>query len=104
MKATNLRVAMFCACAMTAVLASGGAWAGQDDHQTLASAAAPAVEPSKPTSSEQVCRKMPAPTGTRLGGRTICHTQAEWDDMKLKSQHTVDDIQTRSGQFGPQGG
>lgn len=104
MKATNLRAAMFCACAMTAVLASGGAWAGQDDHQTLATAAAPAVEPSKPDSKEAVCKKMPAPTGTRLGGRTICHTQAQWDDMQRNTQRSIQDLQVRGTQSGKAGG
>lgn len=91
----------FCA---FSVISMGGVFAGQDDHQTLAPAAAPAVEPSKATSNDQVCKKMPAPTGTRLGGRTICHTQAEWDDMQRNAQHSVQDLQVRGTQAGKVGG
>jgi len=33
---------------------------------------------------EIVCRMEPPPTGTRLGGRRVCHTQHDWD-MQMKA-------------------
>ena len=40
-----------------------------------------------------VCHSRPAPTGSRLGGTSECHTQKQWDDMRQQSQSTVNSIQ-----------
>lgn len=36
-----------------------------------------------------VCRSLPAPTGSRLGGGRECHSQHDWDAMRQRAQDTV---------------
>src|SRR5262245_38337319 len=55
-----------------------------------ATADTPAVDPSK-----KICRKY-IPTGSRLGGERICHTQAEWNQITNDARKATDD-QVRHG-------
>ena len=48
-----------------------------------------------------VCKKMAPPTGTRLGGRTICDTNRHWQELQRRSQEEVTKMQTRGGFSGP---
>jgi cytochrome c5 len=63
-----------------------------------AAVAQPAGPSSTAVSSDNdpnriVCHSRPAPTGSRLGGTSECHTQKQWDDMRQQSQATVNSIQ-----------
>lgn len=39
--------------------------------------------------TEVVCRRMAPPTGTRLGARNICKTQADWDAFEEANRREV---------------
>lgn len=43
-----------------------------------------------------VCRRMAAPSGSRLGARRICRTQAEWDIGERENRIEVQRQQDRS--------
>ena len=67
----------------------------------------PATPPASQTSTdtaymnEIVCKKMPPPTGTRLGGRNICLTRAQWQNAEQRSQDTIRNVQDRGGMDSP---
>jgi len=50
-----------------------------------------------------ICHKMPPPTGTRLGGRTICLTQKQWDQQEKDSQDSLRGVLQRAGGAGGPG-
>ena len=64
------------------LLAQGASAAGQG--QTVGSKA----DPNK----KKICR-VEADIGTRLGGKRICRTQAEWDQVRAEARRTVERIQ-----------
>ena len=43
-----------------------------------------------------VCRRVAAPTGSRIGARRICKTQSEWDAISAAARNEVEDAQLRS--------
>lgn len=43
-----------------------------------------------------VCQRMPPPPGTRIGGRNICKTQAEWDIYHREVRYEVQRLQDAS--------
>ena len=61
------------------------------------SPAAPA--PSDP--DQIVCKELPPETGTRIGGRRVCHKQREWDAIR---QRAADELEKRQIQRGISGG
>lgn len=44
-----------------------------------------------------VCREGPAPTGSRLGGGRVCHTQRQWNDIQQQSQDQLSRQQINRG-------
>lgn len=55
----------------------------------IASVAAPkTTEPAK--GMDVVCKKFDPPTGSRIGKRQICRTQAEWDLLKEQDREVID--------------
>jgi hypothetical protein len=48
-----------------------------------------------------VCKKLEPPTGTRLGGRTICQTNRHWQELQRRSQEETTKIQDRGNFTGP---
>ena len=67
----------------------------------LVMAAAPASESTAPDatarasaySTKKICREE-VDLGTRLGGKRICRTKAEWDQIRLESRKTTEKIQS----------
>jgi hypothetical protein len=67
----------------------------------LVMAAAPASESTAPDatarasaySTKKICREE-GEIGTRLGGKRICRTKAEWDAIRAESRRTVDKVQS----------
>ncbi|MFN2259020.1 MAG: hypothetical protein ABR601_04195 [Parasphingopyxis sp.] len=53
--------------------------------------------------NEIVCRRVAAPTGTRIGRRQICKTQHQWDLIEQESRNVIEDIGNRS-RVGNEGG
>jgi len=50
---------------------------------------------------EIVCKNLPAPTGSRLGGGRECHTQRDWDNRMKEAQRVLQEKQAlRSGPTG----
>jgi hypothetical protein len=47
-----------------------------------------------------VCRVVPAPTGTMLGGRRECRTAREWVAIHHDAARQVDDAQQTADQLG----
>jgi hypothetical protein len=56
-------------------------------------AANPDGKPANPDADKMVCRSMDPPTGSRLGSRRECHTQAEWDERSREDQAKTNQIQ-----------
>lgn len=54
---------------------------------------APQSSAAADDSNKMVCRTLPPPTGTRLGNRHECHTQAEWDERMREDQKKTSQIQ-----------
>ncbi len=46
--------------------------------------------------SEVICRRVPPPTGSRIGPRNICKTQHEWDLINREARTVVEEAQYRS--------
>jgi len=51
-----------------------------------------------------VCKQMPPPTGSRIGSRRECHTQAEWDQMARNDQEALARSQAMGYQQNPGSG
>ena len=53
--------------------------------------ATPSTAPAPPADDPDqiICKSMPPPTGTRLGGGRECHTKREWDQQLKESQEAV---------------
>ncbi|MBS0471917.1 MAG: hypothetical protein JSR60_12645 [Proteobacteria bacterium] len=72
---------------------------------TAAPAAAPtdtAVAPS-PTAADPdkiICRDLPPPTGSRLGGRRICAPKSAWDQRAREDQDAISRGQDRGSRGG----
>jgi hypothetical protein len=54
---------------------------------------APQTAAVDPEADEVVCRHEAPPTGTRLGGHTVCHKRSEWQAMEADSQKTLNNLQ-----------
>lgn len=52
----------------------------------------PPASAEQPQPDPKICRKYPAPVGSRLGEQRICHTQHEWDLIEQTSRDTVNKI------------
>lgn len=42
-----------------------------------------------------VCKRQEAPVGSRVGGKKVCRTVAEWRRMQDVARETTDEIQSR---------
>ena len=106
------------AAAMVLLMASSPA-ALADPAQTgtapVAAPLAPAATPATPAPTvlpvasagdpdEIVCRAGTPTTGTRIPGSRVCRTRHEWDQMRLDSQATLMNQQTRGLTAGQPGG
>lgn len=40
-----------------------------------------------------VCRRQAAPTGSRIGSRRICRSQAEWNALQRESRNSIERVQ-----------
>jgi hypothetical protein len=78
-----MRTTTLLALTVSALMASG----------TLAFAASSAPANADKDPNRIVCHKGRAPTGTRLPGPSICHTQAEWDAIRQQSQDQTNELQ-----------
>jgi hypothetical protein len=49
------------------------------------------------------CKRLPPPTGSRLGGKTVCQTVRQWQRLMQDSQEYVDRMRSRGGLPGATG-
>ena len=52
------------------------------------------IENKNPTQKIS-CVHQDAPTGSRMGGKKVCHTEAEWATIRANSQDTFTTLQDR---------
>ncbi|MEJ0025615.1 MAG: hypothetical protein WDN01_06255 [Rhizomicrobium sp.] len=52
-----------------------------------------AAIPPDPDADKMICKDMPPPTGSRLGGRRVCLTKAVWQEMTRVGQENVGRMQ-----------
>ena len=60
---------------------------------------APAVRTSTVDPNEVICEKQEV-LGSRLARKKICHTRAEWADLRLQDRQELERAQTRRGMKG----
>lgn len=89
-----LRLALFAVAA--ASIATSTAIA-QTNPSATAQAANPAKQAKDP--NEVVCEKQQDP-GSRLVSAKVCHTRAEWADLRHQDRQMIDRAQTQLGATG----
>lgn len=83
-----MRVFRNFALAVIGVLAAAGSAAAQP--------AAPDVESATVTENRILCVHQDAPTGSRLGAKKVCHTNAEWRTIHANADQDMRTLQDRS--------
>ncbi len=58
--------------------------------------ATPPSAPVERAENARICRKLPAPTGSRVAVRRVCHTAAEWAAVDKVNDGDVDAMRRRS--------
>jgi hypothetical protein len=53
--------------------------------------------------NETVCKKQPAPTGSRIAGKTVCMTNREWLALWDESKRAASSMQNKPISKGPSG-
>lgn len=61
--------------------------------------APPANQAKAKDPNEMICEKQQDP-GSRLVSAKVCHTRAEWADLRHQDRQMVDEAQTRRGMNG----
>lgn len=51
----------------------------------------------KQNPNAMICKSLPPATGTRIGGRRICKTQAQWDRDRQRAQDSLSKTQVQRG-------
>ncbi|KQM96845.1 hypothetical protein [Sphingomonas sp. Leaf25] len=63
----------------------------------LAQAPTPPVAPVPPKNpNERICRKMPAPTGSRVAAKRECHSATEWAAIDAANNSDVEQMRRRT--------
>lgn len=90
----SLRAGLFAIAAVSIVASPAFA-------QTPAPASAPSADQTKKAKdpNEIICEKQRDP-GSRLVSAKVCHTRAEWADLRHQDRQMVDEAQTRRGMPG----
>jgi hypothetical protein len=63
--------------------------------QTTPPASSPPAQ--KPLDPNQVICEKQEVVGSRLATRRVCHTRAQWADLKLEDRQAIDKMQTNRG-------
>jgi hypothetical protein len=94
--------------AIAFVFAVSSSFAMATDAPGQATPPAPAATAAQPNAAAEVktasgedpsvivCKRMAPETGTRLGSRSICHTNAEWEEISRQSQEAMREVQQRN--------
>ncbi len=70
--------------------------------ETLPAAPPVSAEAGKTTAAVEpdgvvICKRFPAPTGSRIGKRQICKTKWQWDQEKADNATAIDKVQRNPG-------
>jgi len=89
-----------------ALQASAGAGAPipAETLKTATPVTSTAADASATDQNEQVCKHEAPTVGSRLGGRVVCKTVAEWNAISRDHQNVVRDFQNRSLTLSPTAG
>jgi invasion protein IalB len=90
---------LFSASIALALLAGVAAPAAAQTANANAAPAQAAPVRSGPDPNEVICEKQEV-LGSRLASRKVCHTRAEWADLKLQDRQELERAQTRRGMKG----
>ena len=47
-------------------------------------------------STEVICKRQPAPTGSRIGARNICKTEIEWARLEQEARNSLEEVGNRN--------
>jgi hypothetical protein len=89
------RVSLVVATLMLAPAVSFAAPAQQDAASTPAANGAKALDPN-----EMICERQQEP-GSRLAAAKVCHTRAEWADLRAQDRQDLEKAQTQRGTMAP---
>jgi len=87
----KMRVSLFIAATMLAPTASFAAPVQQSAPSTPAANAGKQLDPN-----EVICERQQEP-GSRLAAAKVCHTRAEWADLKAQDRQDLEKAQTQIG-------
>ena len=62
------------------------------------------AETAKEKRNKIICKRQPPPAGTRLGGKKVCATQAEWDLARKENEEALRRASQKGYQEGGLGG
>ncbi len=54
------------------------------------------TESTTVTETKLTCIHQDAPTGSRIGGKKVCHTEAQWREIRAQAALDMQNLQTRS--------
>ena len=85
------RFAVLAACAALCAPAAAFAAGQQATEAPAATAVAPTTQPVqvKPRGERPVCKTIEE-KGSRLGGKRVCRTQAEWNELSAQQRHEIE--------------
>ncbi|NUT00878.1 MAG: hypothetical protein HOP96_07895 [Sphingomonas sp.] len=84
---------------LAAALLAGVATPSTAQTASPAPAAKPGPARTAADPNEVVCEKQEV-LGSRLSSRRVCHTRAEWADLRLQDRQDLERAQTRRGMKG----
>ena len=64
---------------------------------TLLPAGVTAEPSTRPNQTEEVCKRLGAPTGSRLGQRRVCNSRTHWEDERIGVKQALEKAQTSRG-------
>jgi hypothetical protein len=84
---------------LIAVLGSTGAIA-QPAQQAATAPTSPKTATKTLDPNEMVCEREQEP-GSRLAAAKVCHTRAEWAELRSQDRQDIDRVQTQRGAMAP---
>jgi invasion protein IalB len=76
---------------VSAVLLSAGTAAAAQTQPPVQ----PQATPKDKSAADQVICEREQDTGSRLGAHKICHTRAQWDDLRRDDRSAVEHVQSQ---------
>ncbi len=75
---------------LLAVAMAAPIWAADDPAASGQAGSQPPTAAENSSGPDTVvCKNFPPPTGSRIGGRRICHTEREWEQLQFEAQQAL---------------